>query len=733
MNREETINKILAERHNRVSEIAGRLAGVNHVIEGLDSLKSRSASLQEKLQDDVLVCSNLSELNVRIDEATKKADALRQDLIRLKSRTARNTINIGIVGNPKQGKSTFLQSLTGLDEDTIPTGTSYVTGASSQLRHDPAVRPGDASAIISPYTKQEFWEDVIKPFKSVFPELNLTCLDDLEDVTLPEVETLNTTQQQQLGRLKLIKEQYGAFKGLLGSSPTKIEKSEIRRYVAQCAVNATEQYTTWYAVKTADIHCRFPQNDIGAVMICDTPGLGDFTPGAKQALLQKLSQDMDIVFFLKRPHGGIEVVSEPDAAFLDVIKTSNQYFKASDWAYLILNCAENETPTPTFLDKLNHSLACRLGVTQVNAKDPASVSQAFDRILEDAVAQIGKLDDILLKSYETQVESVRETLKGVIDTAKRALPSGGVVGEAIEVQTDVETLIDGLYDSLIKYKAELLGNKSMGNITPEIEAVLNSMKEHAPELTYSSQDEYAPSRWFTDGKDRLRAQFIEQFCHLDITMEKLVEQVKTRLQEILCSPTGGRLGFVCSDVEQGDFWAELKDLLESELGQDDSAPLCQALDNVCQIKLNCRAFILPRLTEITEGLSNAPLPEHSPFKKFVYSQTDGDINVAKNKLVSAWKAAIALVEEMFDEEDGKLQDINSTPGNAMASLIDEFILLWLRHNGYKNAMKVWRAFYTHHAREVWPEKYAGNTSLIAMTRKWNAEISSFVEKTKQLH
>lgn len=729
MNRTSIINDIINNRRRRQEEVTKRLNTIASVEAGLDDLSKSSSSLQAKLKEDYKTCAALRGVDEKIAEAAEKVAKLREELRRLKTRTQRDTLNIGIVGVPKQGKSTFLQALTGLDEATIPTGTDFVTGACSYLRHDPEVAPGDAYAIVTPYTRREFLDEVLTPFCNNF-NLYLSSVDDLPDLRLPDREGMMESQKRMLERLEQLQAEYHTFKDLLGQESRRISKNEIRRYVAQCDEKCQEKYTYWYAIKKAEIHCRFPQDDIGRIMICDTPGLGDFTPGAQRALMEKLSSDMDVVFFLKRLETSDQTISERDTAFHDVVKQANPNISVTDWAYMILNCPNGSEPSDIFRQNLANKLPTRMGARTLDAKSKDSVSTTFNAILEDIVGQIPKIDDKLISSYSEQTEDVKHALRELVAAAKKALPSANNACEGINVDSDVETIINNLHTKLKVYQTRLFEPGLASSLAPDIAAIIEKMRQNPPELEYTPLDEDKPIFWYPEAKDKLRARFIADFSGLDSSMEKMVKNVQDDLKEILTSPDGGRLAFVQEGIENDDFWATLKDILTSELGEK-ATPFVQAIDNVTGIKMNFRAFILPRLTAITNGLSNNPRLISESFKNIIYDSKD-TIRDCVNKMQTAWRKAVSMSENMFDDEEGELKDINYTPANAMRALIDEFYLLWLNHGGGKNAEKIWRNFYRAHAAEVWPEKFKSNTSMRALARGWSNTIDAFSKAVNNL-
>lgn len=725
MNRKTTIDQIIATRQAKQAELNAKHQALSDIRNALKDLKEQSQVLQSKMPDDIGTCRKLQEVSAKLTEAETKAETLNKELRILKERAGRATLNIGIVGVPKQGKSTFLQALTGLDEATIPTGNDYVTGACSYLRHDQNVPAGDAYAIITPYTEQEFLFEVIKPFCSIF-KLDITSVSELPYLDLPDKSGMTETNKRILERLEHLKADYPSYKFLLGQPSSRIEKNQIRQFVAQCDEDCKVKYTNWYAIKKAEIHCRFPQEDIGNVMICDTPGLGDFTPGAKKALLEKLGADMDVIFFLKRLTTGDQTISERDTEFHDVVKEANPLFDVRDWAYMILNCGNGDTPDSFFVENLRTKLPTRQGVHCIDCKQEEEVSRGVDSILSDIVYQIPTLDEKLMRSYYTQVNELKLVLDSVKDCARRVFPGANGAGSTIDIGNKVDGIIDSVFSEFNKLKKEL--SSGTGSIAADLEGIINKMRGNIPTLEYSERKASEPVKWFMEGKDKLRAQFLADFSNLDDILESMFSEVRDKLASILMSENGGRLAFVTEGEEGACFWTALKELLLLDLG-DAAQHIIKGIDNMLGFKLSFRAFILPRLTKITKVLSNEPLNDDRELSRFAFNPSD-DISVCKNKLVSAWSYTAATCEDQFDEEEGELRDINTTPAEAMKALIDEFYLLSYKYQGERYASLIWEGFYKAHANEIWQDKNANSHQ--ALARRWNNAVNTFTGSTEKL-
>lgn len=722
MNRKSTIDGIIATRQSKQAELHAKHQAISDIRKALEDLKEQSQVLQTKMPDDIVTCRKLQEVSTKLTEAETKAETLNKELRILKERAGRATLNIGIVGVPKQGKSTFLQALTGLDEATIPTGNDYVTGACSYLRHDQNVPAGDAYAIITPYTEQEFLFEVIKPFCNIF-KLDISSVSELPYLDLPDNSSMTETNKRILERLERLKADYTEYKCWLGQPSFRIEKNQIRQFVAQCDEECKVKYTNWYAIKKAEIHCRFPQEDIGNIMICDTPGLGDFTPGAKKALLEKLGADMDVIFFLKRLTTGDQTISERDTEFHDVVKEANPLFDVRDWAYMILNCGNGDTPESFFLENLRTKLPTRQGVHCIDCKQKEEVSRGVDTILSDIVYQIPNLDEKLMRSYYTQINELKLALASVKDCAGRVFPRAG---DPTGIGNKVDTIIASVFKKFEELQEELRNSSS--SIAADLAKIIKRMRDNTPTLEYSELDASQPGKWFMEEKDKLRAQFLADFSNLDDILESMFSKVRDKLASILMSENAGRLAFVTEGEEDACFWTALKELLLIDLG-DAAQHIIKGIDNLLGFKMSFRAFILPRLTKITKVLSNEKLTKDSEHKYFAFDQSN-DIIECKNKLIAAWSFTATACENQFDEKEGDLRDINTTPAEAMKALIDEFFLLSYKYNGELYAKRIWEGFYKTHANEVWQDK--NSNSRQTLVRRWNNTIKAFTDNAEKL-
>lgn len=175
--RTEKIERILQQRHPLRRKIETIRVNLRSLSSSLDTLaKHRDRLLEEVI--DVDEYNRLKHIK-QIDcwQLKKNIETELAALDLLKNRFDRDTINIGVIGRARQGKSRLLQSLTGLSTDEIPTGDrQHCTGVRSTIKHQPNV---DTYGQIWFHSANSFLTEVIAPY---YEELSLGAKPILLDV-----------------------------------------------------------------------------------------------------------------------------------------------------------------------------------------------------------------------------------------------------------------------------------------------------------------------------------------------------------------------------------------------------------------------------------------------------------------------------------------------------------------------------------------------------------------------
>ena len=167
MSKAEEIQSIIAQRQplaDKLEDIESRLKSLYNSLQDLE--RGRQQQLKN-WSDNSTTQSKLKTLNFT-DIGPKVLEGL-ESLRRLQGRFSRKTLNIGVIGRMGQGKSTLLQSLTGLKNEVIPALPGKAcTAARSTIRH----QPGNlTTAEIQFHDRDSFLQEIIIPY---YKKLGLT-------------------------------------------------------------------------------------------------------------------------------------------------------------------------------------------------------------------------------------------------------------------------------------------------------------------------------------------------------------------------------------------------------------------------------------------------------------------------------------------------------------------------------------------------------------------------------
>ncbi len=304
IDRTERIKEVLELRKPLAKNIQIEIAEIERRIVALEQLEEKRKQLAVKI--------HRSEVLERLDhlglvDCTSSLKQKLEKLRKLKDRFARPTLNIGVIGKARQGKSTFLGTLTGLPDSVIPTGRSGAcTGVRSKIEHrttsplDEVSRHYDAEVLF--HSDESFLKNVIWLYYEGlnWEEHKPSTLDNFFNSRLPS-EPLDIALK---GIYFYLKDNYHSnwqkYRQFLGEQPLRIRQDRIREFVAQYDSDENIQYKH-LAVREVKIYCQFPNHDVENIALVDVPGLGDKRLGDEQRLIQTLEQDVDFVVFIRSP------------------------------------------------------------------------------------------------------------------------------------------------------------------------------------------------------------------------------------------------------------------------------------------------------------------------------------------------------------------------------------------------------------------------------------------------
>ena len=324
----EKIKSILTNRKSQLPSILESIAKWKSIEKQLDPVNSVIIELIKRSNTSQEIREYLSKFGS--DEIISKITEVLNQLNVLRQRFNRETINIGISGCARVGKSTFLQTISGLTDQQIPTGSGLpVTAVRSRISH----AKNREIATLTFHSWESFRDEIIK---KAHEEIGLISeIHSIEDYRLykyPETENdfkfktgkSDPMTGSRLTKLREIQKSLSTFEPLLIGREKEVPLEYLRKYIAYPTndeQNEGNPERLYLAVKDAKIECKFPKSEIENLTIIDLPGLGEITNGdTDKRHIEGLRNEIEYSIIIKKAVEGMAFWKDEDARcakFLD--------------------------------------------------------------------------------------------------------------------------------------------------------------------------------------------------------------------------------------------------------------------------------------------------------------------------------------------------------------------------------------------------------------------------------
>lgn len=399
------LEAIVRDRNARVPQVGDRVRRLRQVKESLDRLRAAARDLP----DDWAARPEVRDALARLGDPDVAARLTEAEgvIASVQARFSRQTINIGVSGRARVGKSTILQSVSGLSDDQVPTGEDLnVTAVRSRLFH--ASRP---RAFLSFHTRQTFLDDVVHPY---FQELEISPLPtSVEAFARTELRTELEKRRRTAGLSHQIETRWERLMGIQAALPQVLPLldrgelvldalSGLRRFVAYPTAEQIKTETMsgtpapreYLAVRDCRIESPFPETAVDRLGMVDLPGLGEVASGIDDRIMAGLRDEVDVVLLVKRAAVGLSNVDDIDSKAADLIRTARSDIDDSrDFAWIVINASDNDASRVDalkidILNKLNFGVAdSRYLTLQADGRDARDVHEkvlvpVLDRLAE---------------------------------------------------------------------------------------------------------------------------------------------------------------------------------------------------------------------------------------------------------------------------------------------------------------------------------------------------------------
>lgn len=575
---------------------------------------------------------------VSCGKSEHKLNYVINELEKLKQRFQREALRIAFIGYERQGKSTFLQSMTGLPNEVIPAynGTSC-TGAVSIIHNTDSEFRVD----IEFCSVAEFIDNLKSKLKGLFPNKSfiINNIDDIRHIDISDYQGDDALEVKKMIGNNVINH-LDDYKDYLGSNKLNIYKEdEVMEFVAQyrefeaipvgensadfdkrviskdadgnpLEVVYRKRYYKYLAVKSVNIYCPFLYQDCGKIEFVDTIGLGaSINPeGIEREMFRVLRDDCDgaIDVFCPAPTGGALNKFQKD-----IFKKINEQLKARNprmWMAYAINGipsghSSNIQNIPDILKELGdmgESLPFGL-YKEVNAKDRDDVNNnLLVPLLELITANLDSLDDAMVATVET---SCKEAYSECLSLIKAA---NAVTSASAGYNADTLSLFDEkLFKELLKsfgYEMNQIDQKGYAtkresSCYPLEQAYANIIDEID---VYIPEEEQLLERFETGAlvtENQVFEEYVEQMRNDIFTsfenvntkvLHPLQEKVKSDLIDILYNQ--GLLKNLPSSLkEPSTEW--LREIMDNYVDENTYPALRKALQFILDYQINIEGLV----------------------------------------------------------------------------------------------------------------------------------------------
>jgi hypothetical protein len=422
------ISAIIEKRRPIVCQIEAVEQHLQVLSDTLYALKDQCATQKQKAED-IETSDRLDQLNMSSLQTSIQNEL--QTLDKLKKRFSRDTLNIGVIGRARQGKSRLLQSLSGLTADEIPDGDrQHCTGVRSTICHQPTLLNPYAQVWF--YSEQSFLDDIIAPYyKALGLGRKPSSLKDFKQQLLPPLpgdRAAHAESGAQYEHLKRYHDFLDKYAHLLGSPPKNISREEIRSYVAQDTPDGERIYFNYLAIREVKIMCLFPNEEVGQIALVDMPGLGDTGVGDADRLVKALGQDVDVVLFVRMPNTKGDFWAEVDVQLYDIACKALPMLPLSLWSFLVLNRTsesskngDNWNNCKDLAESLSEKHIEVVQQITANCADNRETEALLDSILQYMTDNIAQLDRQYARSCQESLYQLQQAVEAELEKAQQAL------------------------------------------------------------------------------------------------------------------------------------------------------------------------------------------------------------------------------------------------------------------------------------------------------------------------
>lgn len=629
MDVQERIAAILEKRRARLPEVQNLIQQWERIDQELVALTSAVGDL----------CSHpRTPAEVRQIMETVSTDRARTGIVQavellrlLEARFSRGTINIGVSGRARVGKSTLLQSVSGLNDEQIPTGSGLpVTAVRSRIFHSSAY----ARAKLALHTFATFRKEVLEPYHN---ELGLAgipaTIAEFRNYSYPrsENELAHAYRDKHsnvaiLRRLREMQQALWSYENDLSGGERIIELSQLRQYVAYPTneeIESAQCARHYLAVRDVHIECAFPYAQVEHVGIVDLPGLGEVASNAEQHHLAGLQNDVDVVLLVKRPVEGMAYWGREDVNTTNLLDNARGFIsQRRDFVFILINRGPGDRQlAESMRDDIRRQAndgtdGAHFHVLEADATDQRVVYEnVLAPVLDHLAERLPCMDQEVVEGTRASSVTAASGIQTLLCDIETALSATRVasVSTVEELGQRGEELRKDLAAEFAELVSDLQRVARSGDEDPaflsavdvayqDIRAWITSGfgdgKDRwiADALREMRVDKYS-HRFTGDQLNRIRVEIGGRYCALDNYFHDKLEELWGQVAGILRR----HLGVLVENVQSADALDRLAGCLEEAV--EPCPTLAKAIRELRALRLDYRTQLHPRVRRALDGLT----------------------------------------------------------------------------------------------------------------------------------
>ncbi len=710
------VNKLIHKRDILNTEIADSIQNLSLLGSNLSILASNNINNNAQPGNTVETNNGLQYASI-FQELIVEIDKEQRQLEKLQSRFGKRDITIGVVGKARQGKSAILQSLSGLDNDIIPSGNGlHCTAVTSHISN---TEKKGLEIFVKLYNRDKFFTNIILPY---YENLGISpvpkSIVEFASSSIPELK--NWDDANSLSKYKRLVElhmNFSEYYPLLTGLSKSIPQEEISNFVTYQSQDKRTSYKS-LAVESVKINCRFPYPGLGNITLVDMPGIGDVSLNDEQIRIKELVSKVDFLMFIRKPDSLGDVW---DGSDLELYNACNEAVMSlglpgvtvADNAFLVLNRVDLNAQNNNLhiCTDLKESLAKNgMKFSDVAIIDCTDTNEVNDKILGNLgtsfINKISQLDNNLMAFSRQKIAIISKKVNQI----SKKLESM----EESDYNQDLylfKNLFNGLwnaqtnaFENLLKHKYtlssdpnELVYNHFL-NTKKYIKQLLNDLTVDDIRLSRNAVGSY--NKAYEEYLNEYKTQLNIEFLKLDGILLEVLDSLKDEVYTIL--KTEGKLA--CLHSMENDFSSILINEVRS-IGF-----LNKTISSFVNFQLSYLGYLHFKIREHMDILT----PD---FTQIRLSRTDSAEDILSYVRHSV-EACLYQIQKEFE--------IWSTDINKITyGVLEEFLNQIFRSNQAKDN---WEIFYQMNRVKVWSDRYG------KLNEKQNqlAILRSYMDSSKKL-